>query len=156
MREIVERTTLAAGAAAVWSFITDPERFPEYVDGYAHGTVRSPHPVGLGARYEWYGQLGPVKLRSIEEIVEWTEDSCVRYAGSMAGVPFWSAMQIAAAGEATDLTVSIRVRVPAWLGGGVSERLIVEPLVRSSVRRSLGRLTRRFGWRPHIRRVQPA
>jgi hypothetical protein len=146
MREVVERVVLSASPLVVWSFVTAPDNFAEYVDGYDRGRVASTNSTGLGARYEWYARLGPARLRSDEEVVEWTEGSFVRYSGSMAGVRFWSAMHVRPAGpEATDFTVWVRFRAPSWIGGGLVERLIVEPTVRASVRRSLDKLTLRYG-----------
>ncbi|MHB8876993.1 MAG: SRPBCC family protein [Myxococcaceae bacterium] len=145
MGRVARDIELGAGRDAVWGFITDPRHFPDYVDGYAGGVATSAEPVGLGARYEWWGRVGPLRLTSIEQVVEWVPGERVRYQGQLSSVPFRSAMELAeVTARRTRLTVTIDFDVPSWLGGRVAERLIVASVVEGSVRRSLARVAQRF------------
>ena len=71
MGNILQKITLNAELKNIWKFITDPENFPKYVYGYTHGKTTSPNATGIGASYEWYGKLGPFKLKSTEKIIGW-------------------------------------------------------------------------------------
>ena len=50
MRTARGSVRLAESTDEVWVFISHPENFPQYVDGYDHGRVTSAAPVGVGAR----------------------------------------------------------------------------------------------------------
>lgn len=145
MGRVRASVVLEASPEAVWEFVTRPENFGAYVDGYVEGRVLTPQAVGRGARYEWAARLGPIRLRSEEAVVEWIEGERVRYAGTLAGVPFRSMMEVAPTGErAALLTVAIEFDLPRWLGGRAGDRLLSRLVVRPSVDRSLALLGRRF------------
>lgn len=146
MGSVAAHAALGAPPEAVWAYVTDPDNFGAYVEGYAEGRVASAERGGVGARYEWVGRAGPLRIAASEEVVEWHEGRRVAYRGEAAGVEFDSAMEVESGGGGGSLLrVEIDYRLPARLGGRALDVLIARPLVRSHVKRSLQRLARAFG-----------
>ena len=135
---INQKITLDSKPENIWKFITEPENFPKYVYGYAHGKTTSPNAIGIGASYEWYGKLGPFKLRSTEKIIGWQEQKYVAYTGKLFGVAFNSSMDVKEVKQdRTILTVSIEYKVPVYLGGKVVDFLLIKWIVKGYIRKSL-------------------
>lgn len=144
-RHVTAKTLLNAETKTVWEHITSPANFGTYVHGYAGGRALTRHETGAGARYEWYGKIGPLKIWTTEEITEWQEGERVAYRGNMAGAEFESSMAVRAEMGGTLLTVAIQYRVPWYLGGALMDRLWVSGMVRRGVDRSLKNLKELFG-----------
>lgn len=143
---MASQTTLGAPPETVWAYVTDPDNFDAYVDGYGEGRVLSAERTGVGARYEWVGRTGPLRIVAREEVVAWHEGRRVEYRGDMAGVTFDSAMEVEPdSDDGSRLRVEISYRLPARLGGTITDILVARRLVRSHVERSLQRLARTFG-----------
>lgn len=146
MGDITRDIRLTAGVQKVWEYITNPDNFPQYIYGYDGGKTLSPNKVGVGAQYDWYGKIGPIRLRSTEEITEWVEGKRVAYRGKMTGIEFNSSMAIQGSGEGgTILVVTISYRVPIFLGGAFIDSLVGKRMVQDYVDRSLKRLGEIFG-----------
>ncbi len=144
MTKITGKAVLSGEIGKVWKFITEPKNFPKYVYGYSDGKTISPNATGIGASYEWYGKLGPFKLKSTEEIVEWEEKKRVAYTGKMFGIKFNSFMTVAEMGKQARLTVSIKYKVPLFLGGAVTDLLLIRWVVKSYIAKSLNNLSQIF------------
>jgi uncharacterized protein YndB with AHSA1/START domain len=143
---VVADTSLGAPPEVVWAYVTEPDNFPAFVDGYAGGQVATTARTGVGARYEWVGRVGPLRIATTEEVVEWHEGHRVAYRGETAGASFDSAVEVAPDGRGESLLqVEIAYRLPARLGGRVLDALVVRRLVRSHVDRSLRTLAKTFG-----------
>ena len=125
----------------VWTFITQPQNFPQYVYGYTRGTTISPNDIGVGATYEWYGKLGPFKLKSTEQIRDWQEQKYVAYAGKLGGVAFNSSMEVTEINkEKTILTVSITYHVPIYFGGKLMDFLLIKWIVTEYIKKSFNKV----------------
>ena len=145
MGNIIQKVTLNAELRNIWEFITKPENFPKYVYGYAHGKTTSPNATGIGASYEWYGKLGPFKLKSTERIIGWQEQKYVAYTGKLFGVAFNSSMDVKEVKQyQTILTVSIKYKIPIYLGGKVMDFLLIKWIVKDYIRKSLNGLNEIF------------
>lgn len=144
-RYVTAKIILNAETKTVWGHITNPANFGTYVHGYAGGKTLTRHETGAGARYEWYGKIGPLKIWSNEEIIEWQEGERVAYRGSTAGAGFESSMAVRAERGGTLLTVAIEYRVPWYLGGVLMDVLLINGMVRRGVDRSLKNLKEIFG-----------
>jgi carbon monoxide dehydrogenase subunit G len=143
---VAAQLALGAPPAAVWSYVTDPDKFAAYVEGYGGGRVTTANRTGLGARYEWTGRTGPLRITAREEVVEWCEGRRVAYWGRIAATSFRSAMEVEPDEEGCSLLrIEIDYRLPARLGGRALDALIVRRLVRAHVERSLRRLSQTFG-----------
>lgn len=142
---VIQKITLNGKLRDVWEFITKPDNFPKYVYGYAHGKTISSNATGIGARYEWYGKLGPFRLRSTEKIVGWQEQKYVAYTGKLFGVVFDSSMDIKEIKkEKIILTVSIKYKFPVYLGGKLMDFLLIKWIVKDYIRKSLYKLNEIF------------
>ena len=145
MGNILQKITLNAKLRTIWKFITEPENFPKYVYGYAHGKTTSQNATGIGASYEWYGKLGPFKLKSTEKIIGWQEQKYVAYTGKLFGVAFNSSMDVKEVKQyQTILTVSIKYKIPIYLGGKVMDFLLIKWIVKDYIRKSLYGLDKIF------------
>jgi uncharacterized protein YndB with AHSA1/START domain len=141
LASVASHATLDAPPDAVWAYVTDPDNFAAYVDGYAGGRVTTAERAGIGARYEWVGRAGPLRIAASEEVVEWREGRRIAYRGQAADVSFDSAMEVEPRGGGRSLLrVEIDYRLPARLGGRAIDFLFVRRLVRAHVERSLQRL----------------
>ena len=137
MGKITQSIVLDAGIEDVWKFITKPDNFSRYVYGYVVGKVITPNLTGVGATYEWYGKLGPIKLKSIEKIVDWQETKHVAYSGILFGITFDSSMNVERIGEQTQLIVSIRYKVPFYLGGTITDLFLIRWIIKDYIKKSL-------------------
>jgi len=145
MEIVIQKITLNGKPKDVWKFITNPKNFPKYVYGYAHGKTTSPNAAGIGASYEWYGKLGPFKLRSTEKNVGWQEQKYVAYTGRLFGVAFNSSMDIKETEQKkTTLTVTISYEVPFYLGGKFIDLLLVKWIVKDYLKKSFYGLNKIF------------
>src|SRR3989344_5552672 len=123
MENILQKITLNAELRNIWKFIIDPKNFPKYVYGYAHG------------------KLGPFKLKSTEEIIGWQEQKYVAYTGKLFGVAFNSSMDVKEVKQyQTILTVSIKYKIPIYLGGEIMDFLLIKWIVKDYIRKSLNGL----------------
>ncbi len=145
---IILKIILEARVKTVWEFITKPENFPKYVYGYASGKTTSPNAIGIGASYEWYGQLGPFRFKSIEEIVDWQERKYVAYNGQLSGIKFDSSMKVKKIRKQTLLTVFIKYKVPFYLGGILADLLLIRWIIKSYIQKSLNNLDKRYSQHP--------
>jgi uncharacterized protein YndB with AHSA1/START domain len=143
---VVADISLGAPPEAVWAYITEPDNFDAFVDGYAGGRVTTTARTGVGACYEWVGRVGPLRIATTEETVEWDEGRRVAYRGETAGATFDSAVDVAPDGQGGSLLrVEIDYRLPTRLGGRVLDALVMRRLVRGYVDRSLRKLASTFG-----------
>ena len=140
MKRIIQSIILDDEKGNIWRFITEPKNFPKYVYGYINGKITSPKRTGVGASYEWYGKLGPFKLKSIEKIVAWQETQRVAYAGKLFGIQFNSSMNVRDIKKQTQLIISIEYKVPLYLGGAITDSLFIKWIVRDYIKKSLDNL----------------
>jgi uncharacterized membrane protein len=131
---------IRAPAQAAFDFMSDPDHFAEWIEGYEEGKILTPHKTGVGSAFKWYGRLGPIKLGSSELVVEWAPGKKVAYRGSMFGVGFNSSMEIEDRGDSIRMIVAIEYNVPVWEGGDLADRLFLRKLMQSYVDNSLLKL----------------
>ena len=156
MRTITRKKVFGSGTRKVWGFITNPLNFPEYVSGYAKDKTSSRNKIGRGARYEWYGKLGPLRLKSVEEVVKWQERKKVAYAGKLAGISFSSSMALQEIKKGrTLLTITIGYKVPAFFWGKIMDKLVIRGIVENQVNESLSRLEKIFNSENRRNRKNP-
>ncbi len=142
MGGIIQKIVLSSELEKIWRFITEPKNFPKYVYGYSGGRVISSNRTGVGAIYEWYGKLGPFKLKSREEIVKWQEKKLVAYSGKMFWIKFDSSMRVREIKKLTQLTVFIEYKVPIYFGGVIMDTFLIRWIVKDYVNKSLIKLGR--------------
>lgn len=141
MTLVTKRIILNSSAKNVWEFVTNPKNFSQYVYGYASGRITSRNKTGAGARYVWYGKLGPFRLKSTEEIIKWKEGKYVNYSGKLFWIKFDSSMNVKKVrNDKTLLTVIISYNVPLFLGGITADVLFIQSIVKTCIRNSLQKL----------------
>ncbi len=141
---IINKIFLDDEPAKIWGFITNPNNFPRYVYGYAYGKTTSPNAKGIGASYEWCGKLGLFELKSTERIIEWKVRKRVAYAGKLFGIRFSSSMNLKKIKNQTQLMVSIKYAVPLYLGGVITDQLLIKWIAKDHIKKSLDNLRKIF------------
>ena len=144
MRNINQNIILNAEMKRVWDFITEPKNFHKYVYGYAAGKTTSANKIGVDATYEWYGKLGPFKIKSVEKIVVWQEMKYVAYSGKLFGIRFDSSMAVKKINEQTKLIVNIKYKFPIYFGGIILDSLLIRWIVKDYIKKSLDNLEKIF------------
>lgn len=144
MRKVTQSIVLNSRPEDVCNFITEPKNFPKYVYGYIAGKIISPNKTGIGATYEWYGKLGPLRLKSIEKIVRWQATKNVAYSGQLFGINFDSSMALKKTYTQTHMTASIKYKVPIYFGGAITDWLFIQWIVKDYVKKSLDNLEKIF------------
>ena len=138
------RIQIEAEPSAVWSWVTDPSHFPDFVEGWVEGGAVTPNATGPGAEYVWTGAIGRLRLQAHERVVGWREGERVDYEGTLARIPFHSSMQVEpSAGRRARLEARIEWEVPLAFGGLATDRLL-RRIMQADLDRSLERVADAF------------
>ena len=78
---IVERVRVEAPRAQVWELVSDPRRWPEFMDGLVVSEVLSEQVTGCGARWAIRFQVGAAALGGTVEVVEFHEPADLAWNG---------------------------------------------------------------------------
>ena len=54
------RIQIEAEPASVWSWVTAPRHFSDFVEGWVEGGAVTSNATGPGAEYDWTGAVGPL------------------------------------------------------------------------------------------------
>lgn len=133
---------VAAPPAAVWEFITDPERYLHFMHGVTRWEVAGEDEVGLGARYRTLMRVGSAEVGGLVEVVE-HEEPCDMAWSSVTGVDQrgrWRLRERPHGRTHVELRLSYGVAGSGILGW-VAEQ-VAAPTVRDHLRRSLQQLKR--------------
>lgn len=140
------KARFSAPPPEVWEYITNPENFPDWIDGYVDGTVTTTHSTGLNSHFEWYGRIGPIKTKSSERVVEWQENKRVAYEGTYSCIRFKSFMELRESENgSSQLEIGIHYKFPLLLGGRLLDTLFFESFFQRYGDRSLQNLRFIFG-----------
>lgn len=138
------RIQIEAEPSTLWSWVTDPGHFPDFVQGWVDGGPVTPNATGPGAEYVWTGAMGPLRLRAHERVVAWRGGERVDYEGTLARIAFHSSMQVEpCAGGRARLEARIDWEVPLTLGGAATDRLL-RRIMQADLDRSLERVADAF------------
>jgi uncharacterized membrane protein len=139
---VAERIQIAASDEAVWSVVSDPEQYLDFMSGVTRWEVVSDEPTGLGARYRMLMRVGSAEIGGLIEIVEWVANCDVAWT-SVTGIDQrgrWRLRSLAANRTRVELRLSYGV-AGSGLPGWIAEH-IAAPIVAAHLRRSLRRLKR--------------
>jgi uncharacterized membrane protein len=70
---VTQQIDIGAPPEAVWSIVSDPARYLEFMAGVTRWEVCSDDPTGLGARYRMLMLVGAAEVGGLIEVVEWRE-----------------------------------------------------------------------------------
>jgi uncharacterized membrane protein len=136
--------TIEVGAppAAVWEFITDPERYLHFMAGVTRWEVADDRAPGLGARYRMLMRVGSAEVGGLIEVVEFDEECDLAWT-SVTGVDQRGRWRLRALeGGRTHVELRLAYGVAgSGLLGWLAEH-VGAPTVRGHLRRSLQQLKR--------------
>ena len=72
MPPIVSSFEIARPPDAVYAYVTDPSRFPQWQDDVVRVRVEGGRPAGVGARFKTTRRIGRVEQTTIQEITQVT------------------------------------------------------------------------------------
>jgi fatty-acyl-CoA synthase len=124
----------------VWELISDPCRYPHFMDGMTRVKRRSAEPDrGLGARYAVHMQVGSAEVGGLVEIVEFDEPADLAWT-SVTGIDQRLRWRLREADDGrTRVTLRLAYDAPGGVLGAVSEQ-ISRPMVARNLGRSLQNL----------------
>lgn len=134
MTVIEEKSIIKAPTEQVWNFITEPDNFPKYILGYIEGKILSANKTGMNSEFEWYTKFWGHKFKSVEKVTEWIENQKVAYHGYLSGAKFWSQMAVSKVNSYTELTVTIKYKMPYSIFGSLLNFLYFKRRVRKEVK----------------------
>jgi uncharacterized protein YndB with AHSA1/START domain len=123
MIELSFNVSIARPPAEVFSILTD---FEAYLARWAKGPVAAaklgPDPTGPGSRFDITAKIGPLRVRSPYEVLEWEPPHRFGGRGVAGPVKFQEEYRLAAGQGTTELTQSIK----AWPRGPFR---LVQPMI---------------------------
>jgi len=133
---VAERRRVQAPRALVWDLVTDPRRWPEFMDGLVVSEVVGDEATGLGARWAVRLQVGAAALGGTVEVVEFHPPGDLAWNG-VTGIGMrgrWRLRERSAG--VTDVELRLSYQAPGGLTGAIADR-VAAPAVQRRLRRSL-------------------
>jgi uncharacterized membrane protein len=139
---VAAQVHISAPAEAVWTVISDPARYLDFMSGITRWEVVSDEPTGCGARYRMLLRVGSAEIGGLIEIVEWNEPHELAWT-SVTGLDQRGRWRLRDASEGhTRVELRLAYGVAgSGLAGWIAEH-IAAPTVAGHLRRSLQQLKR--------------
>jgi hypothetical protein len=139
MPRVHESIFVGASPSKVWEFISDIERYPEWIYFVREATPMSEGPVGEGTKYKERAKPGPFESVSEWQITEFEPPRHQTHIGRMPEMEATLRIRLEPEGEGTrwfhemDFRMLPRIRPVGW----VLERLVVRRKMQADFRRIL-------------------
>jgi acyl-CoA synthetase (AMP-forming)/AMP-acid ligase II/uncharacterized membrane protein len=137
----VEKTTVIDGSREeIWELITDPCRYPSFMDGVTRVTLKSEGRDGVvGARYQVHMKVGSAEVGGLVEIVECDAPADLAWT-SVTGIDQRLRWRLRETDDhRTRVTLRLAYDAPGGLLGAVSEQ-VSKPMVAGNLEHSLQNL----------------
>jgi uncharacterized membrane protein len=132
---IEERIRIDAAREDVWPYVSDPERYSEFMVGSTWSAVPEEPSTGLRARTQIEIRVGSIDLGGIVEVVEWDPPHELAWT-NITGIDQRGRWILRDCGDHTDVTMRLSYQVPGGVLAVVASQLS-KPLIQRDVRRSL-------------------
>ena len=128
---IEQQIEIAVPPAAVWSYITEPSNYCEFMESVTRWDVAGRRDRGLGARYRMLIRIGSAEVGGLIEVVEWKPARNMAWS-SVTGVDQRGRWLLRDAGDGrTRVTIRFAYGVAgAGFMGMIAERVAARPLRR--------------------------
>jgi fatty-acyl-CoA synthase len=138
---VEEQVVIEAPAARVWHFVTDPDRYDDFMMGLTRWEAQGELDRGLGARYAMRMEVGSAEVGGLIEVVEFDEPRDMAWT-SVTGLDQRGRWRLRER-ERGRTVVSLRIsyQAPGGLLATLADR-VSAPLVRRNLRDSLANLKR--------------
>ena len=134
---IVERVRVEAPRAQVWELVSDPRRWPEFMDGLVVSEVLSEQVTGCGARWAIRFQVGAAALGGTVEVVEFHEPADLAWNG-VTGISMRGRWRLRERTPGrTDVELRLAYQAPGGFVAAFADRLaaaVVQRRLRNSLR----------------------
>jgi carbon monoxide dehydrogenase subunit G len=137
---IVESVEVAAPRPAVWEYVSDPQKYLEFMSGITRWEVVSDKDHGLGTRIRVLIRVGSAEVGGLVEVVEWHQESDIA-ANAITGVDQrvrWRLRDTPRGLTRVELHYAYGV-AGGGIAGMIAER-VSRPTLRRHIRRSLQQL----------------
>jgi fatty-acyl-CoA synthase len=137
----VEKTTVIdASREEIWELISDPCRYPAFMDGITRVTRKSDDVDGeVGARYQVHMKVGSAEVGGLVELVECDEPADLAWT-SVTGIDQRLRWRLRETDDdRTRVTLRLAYEAPGGLLGAISEQ-VSKPMVAGNLDRSLHNL----------------
>jgi uncharacterized membrane protein len=135
---IEESRRIAAPRRAVWSFVSDPQRYPGFMVGSTWEPIPGEPLTGMRARYSIAITVGSIDLGGVVEVIEFDPPHEVAWT-SVTGIDHRGRWILRDRGDQTDVTIRLSYQVPGGILALIASRA-GSPMLRRDVRASLARL----------------
>jgi uncharacterized membrane protein len=132
---VEERIRIDAPRQEVWSFVSQPERYSEFMVGSTWTTVNGDPASGLRARAQIEIRVGSIDLGGTVEVVEWDPPHELAWT-NITGIDQRGRWILREREGYTDVTIRVSYQVPGGFLALVASRL-GKPLIHRDLRRSL-------------------
>ena len=132
---VEERMRIEAPRDEVWRYVSEPERYSEFMVGSTWTSVPGEPVTGPRARFEISIEVGSIDLGGVVEFVEWDPPHELAWT-NITGIDQRGRWILRDRGNYTDVTMRLSYQVPGGLLALVASQL-GRPLIQRDVRRSL-------------------
>ena len=129
---------IAAPRDQVWSVVSQPERYSEFMVGSRWNPVPGEPVSGPRARFEICIEVASTDLGGVVEVVEWDPPHEIAWT-NITGIDHRGRWILRDRGGETDVTIRLSYQVPGGILALVASRLGA-PILRRDVRQSLNAL----------------
>jgi uncharacterized membrane protein len=136
---VEESIRIAAPREEVWRYVSEPERYSEFMVGSTWSPVPGEPASGLRARSQIEIRVRSVDLGGVVEVVEWDPPHELAWT-NITGIDQRGRWILRDCGSETETTLRVSYQVPGGFLALVASQL-GRPLIQRDVRRSLEALT---------------
>jgi uncharacterized membrane protein len=132
---VEERIRIDAPRQEVWSFVSEPERYSEFMVGSTWTTVNGDPASGPRSRAQIEIRVGSIDLGGTVEVVEWDPPHELAWT-NITGIDQRGRWILRDRGDHTDVTMRLSYQVPGGFLALVASQL-GRPLIQRDIRQSL-------------------
>ena len=132
---VEEHIRIGAPREEVWRYVSQPERYSEFMVGSRWDPVPGEPTTGIRARFEICIEVGSTDLGGVIEVVEWDPPHELAWT-DITGIDQRGRWVLREREGSTDATLRVSYQVPGGVLALVASQL-GRPIIRRDVRRSL-------------------
>ena len=132
---VEETLSIDAPREAIWGYVSEPERYSEFMVGSTWSAVDGEPVSGPRARFEICIEVGSIDLGGVIEVVEWDPPHELAWT-NITGIDQRGRWILRDRGDHTDVTFRLSYQVPGGFLALVASQL-GRPLIQRDIRRSL-------------------
>ena len=137
---IEESKRIEAPREALWSLVSDPQRYPDFMVGSRWEPIPGEPSSGMRARYSIAISVGSIDLGGVVEVIEFEPPHEMAWT-SVTGIDHRGRWILRDCADHTRVTMRLGYQVPGGVLALIASR-VGAPMLRRDVRASLARLDR--------------